>query len=134
MAHWAELDENNVVTRVLVGDNNDPNGDEGYQWLIDNLGGTWVKTSYNSIAGKRRDPETNEITDEAGFRKNYAGIGYSYDSQRDAFIPPKPFASWTLNEDTCNWEAPTAMPVEEGKFFTWNEETVSWESHDIPTE
>jgi hypothetical protein len=80
MAHWAELDENNVVTRVLVGDNNDPNGDEGYQWLIDNLGGTWVKTSYNSIAGKRRDPETNEITDEAGFRKNYAVIGFYYDS------------------------------------------------------
>jgi hypothetical protein len=132
MAHWAELDENNVVTRVLVGDNNDPNGDEGYQWLIDNLGGTWVKTSYNSIAGKRRNPETNEITDEAGFRKNYAGIGYSYDSQRDAFIPPKPFASWILNEDTCNWAAPTEMPVEEGKYFTWNEETVSWEPHDIP--
>ena len=134
MAHWAELDENNVVTRVLVGDNNDPNGDEGYQWLIDNLGGTWVKTSYNSIGGKRRNPETNEITDEAGFRKNYAGIGYSYDLQRDAFIPAKPFASWILNEDTCNWAAPTEMPVEEGKYFTWNEESVSWDSNDIPTE
>ena len=134
MAHWAELDENNVVTRVLVGDNNDPNGDEGYQWLIDNLGGTWVKTSYNAIAGKRRDPETNEMTDEGGFRKNYAGIGYSYDSVKDAFIPPAPFASWVLNEDTCNWAAPVEMPVEEAKYFTWNEETVSWESHDIPTE
>lgn len=134
MAHWAELDENNVVTRVLVGDNNDPNGDEGYQWLIDNLGGTWVKTSYNSIAGKRRDPETNEITDEAGFRKNYAGIGFSYDSTRDAFIPPKAFNSWILNEDTCLWEPPVAMPVQEGKYFTWNEESVSWDSNDIPTE
>jgi hypothetical protein len=118
MAHWAELDENNIVTRVLVGDNNDPNGDEGYQWLIDNLGGNWVKTSYNAVAGKRRDPETNEITEEAGLRKNYAGIGYTYDSVRDAFIPPMPSntipdplnegetkeVSWTLNEDTCNWD------------------------------
>lgn len=134
MAHWAELDNNNVVVRVLVGDNNDPNGDEGYQWLIDNLGGTWVKTSYNAFAGKRRDPETNEITDEAGFRKNYAGIGYTYDSERDAFIPPAPYASWILNEETCTWSAPTEMPVEEGKVFRWNEETVSWEHYDIITE
>ena len=116
MAHWAEIDENNIILRVLVGDNNDP--DEGYQWLIDNLGGTWVKTSYNSTAGKRRDPETNEMTDEPGFRKNFAGIGYTYDSVRDAFIPPMPpttvadiissgktkEVSWILNEDTCTWE------------------------------
>jgi hypothetical protein len=134
MAHWAELDENNVVTRVLVGDNNDPAGDEGYQWLIDNLGGTWVKTSYNAVAGNRRDPETGEITEGAGFRKNYAGIGYTYDSIRDAFIPPTPYASWIVNETTCTWEAPTPMPTEEGKFFIWNEETTSWESHDVPTE
>lgn len=126
MAHWAELDENNVVTRVLVGDNNDPAGDEGYQWLIDNLGGTWVKTSYNAIGGKRRNPETNEITDEPGFRKNYAGIGYTYDAERDAFIPPKPFNSWILNEDTCIWDAPTPMP-EDGKLYSWNEDTSSWD-------
>jgi hypothetical protein len=134
MSHWAELDNNNIVTRVLVGDNNDPNGDEGYQWLIDNLGGTWIKTSYNTFAGKRIDPETNEITDEPGFRKNYAGIGFTYDSERDAFIPPAPYASWILNEETCTWAAPTEMPVEEGKVFRWNEETVSWEAHDITTE
>lgn len=73
MAHWAEVDENNVVVRVLVGDNNDPAGDEGYQWLIDNLGGTWIKTSYNGT-----------------IRKNFAGIGYVYDTVLDAFIPPKP--------------------------------------------
>jgi hypothetical protein len=73
MSHWAELDENNIVIRVLVGDNNDPNGDEGYQWLIDNLGGTWMKTSYNGT-----------------IRFNYAGIGYLYDSVDDAFIPPMP--------------------------------------------
>ena len=76
MSHWAELDKDNKVIRVLVGDNNDPNGDEGYQWLIDNLGGTWVKTSYNA--------ETN------GFRYNFAGIGYTYDPIDDAFIAPMP--------------------------------------------
>ena len=76
MSHWAELDETNKVIRVLVGDNNDPAGDEGYQWLIDNLGGTWVKTSYNAV--------TN------GFRYNYAGIGYTYDPIDDAFIAPIP--------------------------------------------
>lgn len=85
MAHWAEIDENNIVLRVTVGNNNSP--DEGYQWLIDNLGGTWIKTSYNG-----------------NIRKNYAGIGYTYDEVRDAFIPPKPEGNWILNEDTCNWE------------------------------
>jgi len=88
MAHWAEIDENNIVLRVLVGDNNDPNGDEGYQWLIDNLGGTWVKTSYNG-----------------NIRKNFAGIGFTYDQTRDAFIAPQPNGvGWTLNEQTCRWE------------------------------
>lgn len=125
MAHWAELDENNVVTRVLVGDNNDPNGDEGYQWLIDNLGGTWVKTSYNAMGGKRRDPETNEMTEEAGFRKNYAGIGYTYDASRDAFIPPKSYNSWILDEETCTWKPPFEMP-NDGKFYRWDEDTTNW--------
>ena len=73
MSHWAELDESNKVLRVLVGDNNDPNGDEGYQWLLDNLGGTWVKTSYNK-----------------SIRFNFAGVGYTYDPIDDAFIPPMP--------------------------------------------
>ena len=85
MAHWAEIDENNIVLRVTVGDNNEP--DEGYQWLIDNLGGTWVKTSYNG-----------------NIRKNFAGIGFTYDEIRDAFIPPKPEGNWILNDDTCKWE------------------------------
>ena len=110
MAHWAELDDTNTVLRVLVGDNNDPAGDEGYQWLIDNLGGTWVKTSYNG-----------------NIRYNFAGIGYTYDSVRDAFIPPKPYASWILNEESCIWEAPVAMPTD-GALYTWNEETTSWDS------
>ena len=117
MSHWAEIDENNIVLRVTVGSNDDT--DEGYQWLIDNLGGTWVKTSYN--AGNN------------GFRKNYAGIGYIYDSEKDAFIPPKIFASWVLNEDTCKWEAPVAMPTDD-KLYVWNEETISWDESAIPTE
>jgi hypothetical protein len=88
MAHWAEVDQNNIVLRVTVGDNNDPAGDEGYQWLIDNLGGTWIKTSYNG-----------------NIRKNFAGIGFTYDQTRDAFIPPKPEEdNWVLNENTCLWE------------------------------
>jgi hypothetical protein len=86
MSHWAELDENNVVLRVLVGDNNDPAGDEGYQWFVDNLGGTWVKTSYNGT-----------------IRKNFAGIGYTYDEERDAFIPPKISPYAVLDEETCTW-------------------------------
>ena len=100
MAHFAEIDQNNVVTRVLVGDNNDPAGDEGYQWLLDNLGGTWVKTSYNAA--------TN------GYRKNYAGIGFTYDSERDAFIPPKPEChpdSITFDEATCLWSCSDATHV-----------------------
>jgi hypothetical protein len=86
MSHWAEIDENNIVIQVTVGDNNEP--DEGYQWLIDNLGGTWIKTSFNGT-----------------IRKNFASIGFTYDPIRDAFIPPQPeFGEWVLNEDTCCWE------------------------------
>jgi hypothetical protein len=131
MAHWAELDSNNEVIRVLVGDNNDPAGDEGYQWLIDNLGGTWVKTSYNAVAGKRRNPETGEITEDPGFRKNYAGIGFTYNETLDAFIPPKPFNSWLLNEDTCLWDAPVAYPTD-GKLYAWNEEALNWVEVEVP--
>jgi len=87
MAHWAEIDEKNIVLRITVGDNNDPNGDEGYKWLIDNLGGRWIKTSYNG-----------------NIRKNYAAVGYTYDAERDAFIPPKPKeGDWELDEETCRW-------------------------------
>jgi hypothetical protein len=115
MSHWAEIDNNNIVIRVTVGNNDEP--DEGYQWLIDNLGGIWIKTSYNAA--------TN------GFRKNYAGIGFTYDETRDAFIPPKTFDSWLLNEETCLWEAPTPRPTDD-KLYTWDEATISWV--EIPTE
>lgn len=116
MAHWAEIDENNFVTRVLVGSNDDL--DEGYQWLIDNLGGTWVKTSYNTMGG---------VHTEGGepLRKNYAGVGYTYDEIKDAFIAPKPFESWLLNEETCLWQAPTSRPTDD-KLYIWDEATISW--------
>ena len=107
MSHWAEIDENNIVVRVTVGDNNEP--DEGYQWLIDNLGGTWIKTSYNR-----------------NIRKNFAGIGHTYDETRDAFIPPKPYNSWILNEDTCNWESPTPYPSGDG-IYQWVEDDLNWQ-------
>jgi len=103
MSHWAEIDENKKVVRVLVGDNNEP--DEGYQWLIDNLGGTWIKTSYNTNAGVH-------ALGGVPLRKNYAGKGDTYDSTRDAFIAPKPEeGNWVLNEDTCQWEVVPAPPV-----------------------
>ena len=117
MAHWAEIDENNIVLRVTVGDNNEP--DEGYQWLIDNLGGTWVQTSYNTIAGVHTQLGGTPL------RKNYAGIGMYYDAVRDAFIAPQPFPSWVLNEETCNWEAPVPRPTDD-KNYRWDEETLSW--------
>jgi hypothetical protein len=85
MSHWAEIDENQIVLRVTVGDNNEP--DEGYQWLLDNLGGTWIKTSYNGT-----------------IRKNFAGIGFKYDQLLDAFIPPKCHSEAELDENLCLWK------------------------------
>lgn len=123
MAHWAEIDENNLVTRVLVGNNNDSN--EGYDWLIENLGGTWVKTSYNTHGGVHNGGGTP-------LRKNYAGIGYTYDADRDAFIPPQPFESWVLNEDTCLWEAPVEYPSD-GKIYIWDEDATNWAEVEEPT-
>jgi hypothetical protein len=109
MAHFAEINSSNEVIRVLVTDNNDSNGDEGYKWLIDTFGGTWIKTSYN-----------------ATIRKNFAGIGFTYDKKLDAFIPPKPFASWKLDKNTANWVAPTPYP-NDGKNYLWDENTTSWQ-------
>lgn len=112
MSHWAEINNENKVIRVLVGDNNDPNGDEGYQWLINNLGGTWIQTSYN-----------NRI------RKQYAGIGYSYDSAADVFIAPQPYPSWSLDKN-FDWQPPTPKPAE--GIWLWDEPTLSWV--EVPTE
>jgi hypothetical protein len=107
MSHWAEIDENNTVLRVLVGNNSEP--DEG-EAFMNSLGGTWVKTSYNG-----------------NIRKNFAGIGFTYDAGRDAFIPPKPYESWLLNEDTCLWGAPVPYP-NNGVMYTWNEELADWQA------
>jgi hypothetical protein len=107
MSHWAEIDENNIVLRVLVGNNSEP--DEG-EAFMNSLGGTWVKTSYNG-----------------NIRKNYAGIGMSYDAERDAFIAPKPYPSWILDEETCRWEAPVAYPSD-GMMYVWDEETTDWKA------
>ena len=115
MAHFAQL-ENNIVTNVIVVANQailDENGNENEQKGIDFcsnlLGGTWIQTSYN-----------------ARIRKNYAGIGYTYDEGRDAFIAPKPFASWVLDETTAQWKSPTPHPTA-NNFYIWNEETLTWE-------
>lgn len=98
MAHWAEIDENNIVQRVIVTSNELP--DEGYNWLVTRLGGNWIKTSYNTLGGIHRLGGTP-------LRKNYAGIGFTYDHTRDAFIPPKPDEEgWVLNEESCLWEFP----------------------------
>ena len=113
MSHFAQLDENNIVTRVLVIE----------QDVIDTgLFGdpsTWVQTSYNTYGGEH-------IQGGTPLRKNYAGIGYTYDAARDAFIPPNEFKGWVLNETTCQWESPTPMPVTEGVYYYWNNDTESW--------
>ena len=118
MAHFAEIDADNLVVRVLVVP--DVQENRGQEYLADDLGlgGTWKKTSYNTQGGVH-------VNGGTPYRKNYAGIGYTYDAARDAFIPPKPFASWTLNEDTCNWDAPVAMPTD-GKMYRWDEATTNW--------
>ena len=121
MAHFVKLDENNVVTQVIVVGNkdcSDANGVEkesiGIAFCERLFGGTWKQTSYNGT-----------------IRKNYAGVGYTYNADIDAFVPPKPFASWLLNETTAQWEAPVAMPEDAGtgeppKMYSWDEDAVNW--------
>lgn len=98
MGHFAKINQKRIVTQVITGD----------EEFIDTLPGTWIQTSY-----------TGE------FRKNYAGVGYAYDYMKDAFIPPQPYNSWTLNEDTCNWESPIPYPTD-GKRYVWDEESLQW--------
>ena len=118
MAHYSFLDNNNIVTEVIVGKNE---GEENIDWEVHygNFRGQVCKrTSYNTSGGIHKE-------DGTPFRKNYAGIGYTYDEQRDAFIPPKPYASFVLNEDTCLWEAPVPYPTD-GERYLWNEEELEW--------
>lgn len=110
MSYFAKIDENNIVEQVISA--------PSAEWCSENIGGTWLETSYNTSGGVHNAGGTP-------FRKNYAGIGYTYDAARDAFIGPKPFASWLLNEDTCMWGAPTAKPTDD-KRYEWDEATTSW--------
>jgi len=108
MAHFAEIDQNNIVLRVLVVDNaHEVGGSEFLKYDL-NLGGNWVQTSYNGT-----------------IRKNFAGIGYYYDKNRDAFIPPTPYPSWILDETTCQWIAPILYPTD-GLLYTWDESITNW--------
>jgi hypothetical protein len=116
MAHYAFLDENNIVTEVIVGKDETDTTHDWEQFYGEFRGQVCKRTSYN-----------NRI------RKNYAGIGYTYDAQRDAFIPPNPYPSWTLVEETCQWTAPVAEPVEEGKFYYWQESNQTWTEIDEET-
>ena len=125
MAHFAEIDENNVVLRVLVVA--DEQEERGQEFLANDLGlgGTWIKTSYNTANGEH-------LLGGTPLRYNYAGIGYTYDSVNDAFIPPKPYPSWKLSNTTFNWLPPKPMPVpEEGIVYDWNEETTDWEIRNV---
>ena len=111
MAHFAKVN-NGIVEQVIVAE------PEFFDTFVDSTPGEWIQTSYNTHGGQH--PEGRPL------RKNFAGIGYTYDKDRDAFIPPKPFNSWVLNEDTCLWETPTPMP-DDGKAYVWNEESQTWD-------
>jgi hypothetical protein len=120
MAHFAEIGINNEVLKVVVVNNKELLNDQGIEkeslgqeFCRKLFGGNWIQTSFNSK-----------------FRKNYAGIGYTYDKNRDAFIPPKPYNSWVLDEETCLWQAPIPMP-NDGSIYTWNENLQSWQLHEL---
>jgi hypothetical protein len=121
MGHFAKV-SNGIVTRVIVAEA------DFFNNFVDDSPGQWIQTSYNTRGGVHYQPNTNEPSEDQSkaLRKNYAGIGYTYDSTKDAFIPPQPFNSWTLNEDTCLWDAPVAYPTD-GKLYKWNEEILNWE-------
>jgi len=119
MSHFAEIDGDGIVQRVIVieqdvldsGNWGDPNN--------------WIQTSYNTRGGIHYAPNSNDPDDGVALRKNYAGKGYTYDQTRDAFIPPQPYPSWNLNEDTCQWSAPVAYP-DDGKRYNWDEDNTQW--------
>ena len=121
MAHFAKLNESNIVLTVIVVANSDASTEAKGQTFLQNLYKntiTYKQTSYNTYGGVH-------LLGGTPFRKNFAGIGYTYDVSKDAFIPPKPYNSWTLNEDTCHWEAPVTYPTD-GNLYEWNEENQTW--------
>ena len=130
MAYYSFFDENNVIVEVITGveENELINGLSPEIWYSKFRGVSCKRTSYNTRGGVHYDPDTNEPSADQSkaFRKNYAGIGYTYDEARDAFIPPQPFPSWTLNESTCLWEAPVPYP-DDNQMYLWNEETQQWD-------
>jgi len=117
MAHYAELNQYGIVINVIPGWDETVKSDME-QLLLLETGNIWKRTSYNTLGGKH-------LLGGTPFRKNYAGFGYTYDDQRDAFIPPQPFPSWVLNEETFLWDAPVAIPAD-GQRYQWDEATVSW--------
>ena len=122
MAHFAKINASNIVTEVIVVSNDIATSESAGVTFINNLYGTsdtWKQTSYNTYANTHK-------LDGTPFRKNYAGIGFTYDADKNAFIPPKPHASWTLNNTTCLWEAPSDYP-DDGKYYSWNESNTAWE-------
>lgn len=124
MSHFAQIDENNIVVQVIVAE----------QDFIDTLDNpeSWIQTSYNTRGGVHYAPNSNDPDDGIPLRKNYAGVGYTYDPDRDAFIPPQPYASWLLNVDTCLWEPPTPQPelteeqIAAEQAYNWDEDSLSW--------
>ena len=121
MGHFAKVVDGKV-TQVIVAE------PEFFQTFVDSSPGTWLQTSYNTRGGVHYQPDSNQPSADQSkaLRKNYAGVGYSYDAAKDAFIPPQPYPSWTLNETTFLWDAPVAMPAD-GKPYAWNESTKAWE-------
>tara|TARA_Y100001970_G_scaffold283973_1_gene400387 strand:- start:19 stop:399 length:381 start_codon:yes stop_codon:yes gene_type:complete len=122
MAYFAKLGKGNIVETVLAVSNDVATTEQAGEDFLNNMLKTkdvWKQTSYNTFGGVH-------LLGGTPFRKNYAGVGYTYDQARDAFIPPKPFKSWTLNEDTCQWEAPITRP-DDGNYYDWNEETKQWD-------
>jgi len=124
MSHFAKLDANNIVTFVTVGRQED---DGMEQELFERTGDVYKQTSYNTRGGVHYDPETGEPSEDQSkaLRKNYAGIGFTYDEERDAFIPPQPYPSWVLDEDSCLWDAPVPYPTD-GELYSWDEDAGEW--------
>lgn len=123
MAHFAKV-QNGKVTKVIVAE------PEFFDTFVDDSPGQWLQTSYNTRGGIHYDPETGEPDGGVALRKNFAGIGYDYNASLDAFIPPKPYDSWVLNEETCLWEPPTPYP-DDGEMYQWDESTTSWQPQEI---